>query len=131
MGAAPGSGGPSPDASPGGVEPTIPTNVRHLWGWAGLYLKYFSWALAPLWETDSHGVCRCPDGESCMNPGKHLVSGLGVVRQESDLPLAWPATDARIAANQIGNAGSVTVNDGSLFNLNSLAEVLRCRGCRT
>lgn len=38
--------------------------------WALRYADH-GWRVVSVWRTDVHGVCNCPKGEKCKNPGKH------------------------------------------------------------
>jgi P4 family phage/plasmid primase-like protien len=91
----------------------VPRDLEILWKWARGYIKRFGWALAPVWNpvdavpraaTEGMVGCCCKDGEACTTWGKHLVSGLGVARQEDEVELVWPAGDIRVRSGFIGIA---------------------------
>jgi hypothetical protein len=106
---------PPPGVAKSAAEVPPSDEVKSLWSWAKGYINHFGWALAPCWlPVDAVGAggvvtpgmkgCCCKDGEACVVPGKHLVSGLGVARHEDDVPRVWPATDARVRSGWIGLA---------------------------
>ena len=91
----------------------VPPELKNLWEWARGYIRRFGWSLAPVWNpvgaspkalAEGMKSCCCKDGEACINPGKHLVSGLGVARSEEDVEQVWPVTDVRCRSGFIGIA---------------------------
>lgn len=108
-----GSGAGGESGARASAEPPVPDELRNLWRWARGYIKRFGWALAPVWNpvsavpgaigTGMAGCC-CKDGEACTAWGKHLVSGLGVARQEDEVELVWPNSDVRARSGWLGIA---------------------------
>jgi hypothetical protein len=93
--------------------PVASEDVKNLWRWAKGYIRQFGWAMAPVWMPVSAvpaaraaGMvgCCCPEGEGCTTWGKHLVSGLGVARDEQDVERVWSHTDVRVRSGWIGMA---------------------------
>ena len=72
---------------------TAPPEIAHVRDHAEGYIRKFGWALAPVWLNgagDDGSECQCPLGAGCLDPGKHLVSGLGVAREVTDVEEVWP-----------------------------------------
>lgn len=111
----------------------VPPSVTALWGWAKGYIRRFGWSLAPIWlsETTATGdvVCHCPERTLCAAPGKHLVSGTAVARNEADVEVVWSARDPRVISGLMGIA-VLTGGDSGLLVLDVRtggAEITRAR----